>query len=83
MGLYTMVACVYQVDALSCGKYAWTEVQVLSFDDKDQSFWEKNQLYIAISGGLLVCLIIFSVVVIILCYRVKGMILRYISSEWM
>ena len=27
-GLYTLLACVYQVNTQSCGTHAWTEVQV-------------------------------------------------------
>jgi len=75
-----MLACVYQVDGQSCGKYAWTEVQVLSFDDNDQPFWEKNPLVVELFVSALICLIIFLVTVKIVNCCDKGM---NISSELM
>ena len=67
-GLYTLLACVYQVNAQSCGMYAWTEVQVRSSHDNDQRFLEKNQLYFEISGGVLIII----VVMLILYCCIKG-----------
>ena len=54
-GLYTMLACVYQVNAQSCGTFAWTEVQVRPFREDEETFW----LYIEIGVPSVIGIVIF------------------------
>ena len=53
-GLYTMLACVYQVDSQSCGTFAWTEVQVRPSRGDEETFW----LYIGIGVPSVIAIVI-------------------------
>jgi len=67
-GLYTMIACVYQVNKDSCGYDAWVEVQVFRRDE--ETFWKKYQLLF--ESGSPTFLIGIAAIAFILYCCVKG-----------
>ena len=57
-GLYTMTACVYQVDVDSCGSPAWTEIKMCKHAD------EWNTKLVLLVGGCVVVTLVFLVVMV-------------------
>jgi len=69
-GLYTMIACVYEVIKDNCGYDAWVEVLVQV--SRSETFWKKFHLVFEIGVPFLIGLVALAVVFILYCF-ITGM----------